>query len=129
MSDRSFRTPLKRVRSLGSARNGTHEFWWQRLTGLANIPLSIGAILIIMSLINRNHAAAVQVLALPLVAVVLLLFIVSSAYHMWIGMQVVIEDYVHGHHIKLVSLLANTFFCAVVGLISAYAVLKISFGV
>ncbi len=125
----SLRTPLGRVRGLGSARSGTEHFWRQRLTAIANIPLVIGFVVIVASLIGRNHAAVVQILGSPLVAMVMLLFILSTTNHMRIGMQVIIEDYVHDDMLKLVSLIANTFFAAVVGLTSAYAILKLSFGV
>ena len=125
----SMRTPLGRVRGLGSARSGTDHFWRQRLTAIANIPLTIGFVLIVASLIGRNHAAVVQILGSPLVAVVMLLFILSATTHMRIGMQVIIEDYVHDELAKLVAVIGNTFFAIVVGLASAFAILKLSFGV
>ena len=82
-----------------------------------------------IALLGRNHAAAVQILGSPLVAIVMLLFIITSTYHMWLGMQVIIEDYVHEDKLKLVTLMANTFFCFAVGLASVFAILKLSFGV
>ena len=81
------RTPLGRVRGLGSAKSGTRDFWHQRLTALAGVPLTIGFIAILMSLLGRGHAAVVQILGSPFVSIVLLLFIGSSIYHMKIGMQ------------------------------------------
>ncbi len=123
------RTPLARVRGLGSARSGTEHFWRQRLTAVANIPLTIAFVLIVVSLLGRNHAAAQQILGSPLVAIVILLFIGSATYHMRIGMQVVIEDYVHGEIARLSLLMLNTFFTVVVGLAAAYAIFKLSFGV
>jgi succinate dehydrogenase membrane anchor subunit len=123
------RTPLARVRGLGSARSGTEHFWRQRLTAVANIPLTIAFVLIVVSLLGRNHAAAQQILGSPLVAIVILLFIGSVTYHMRIGMQVVIEDYVHGEIARLSLLMLNTFFTVVVGLTAAYAIFKLSFGV
>jgi len=123
------RTPLGRVLGLGSARSGTEHFWLQRLTAVANIPLTIAAILIIILLLGRNQAAAAQILGAPLVAVIMLLFIVSVSTHMRIGMQVVIEDYVHDDIAKLVLLMANTFYAVAVALVSAYGILKLSFGV
>jgi succinate dehydrogenase / fumarate reductase membrane anchor subunit len=125
----SMRTPLGRVRGLGSAKSGTEDFWWQRLTAVALVPLSIAVIVIGMGLLGRNHAAAVQILGSPLVAIVMLLFIVTSAYHMKLGMQVIIEDYVHGESAKLTLLIANIFFSIAVGAAAVYAVLKLSFGV
>jgi succinate dehydrogenase / fumarate reductase membrane anchor subunit len=122
-------TPLARVRGLGSARAGTGQFWRQRLTAVANIPLTIAFVIIVVSLLGRNHAAVLQILGSPLVAVVMLLFIASVCTHMRIGMQVIIEDYVHDEGAKLVLLMANTFFAVAVGLASAFAILMLSFKV
>ena len=124
----SLRTPLGRVRHLGSARSGTKHFWRQRLTAVADVPLTIAVVVIIMSLLGRNHAAVVQILGSTFVAITLLLFVVTSAYHMWLGMQVIIEDYVHDEVLKLVTLMANTFFSFAVGATAVFAILKLSFG-
>jgi succinate dehydrogenase / fumarate reductase, membrane anchor subunit len=125
----SMRTPARIVRGLGAARSGTSHFWYQRVTSVAGIPLTIGLLLIITALLGRGHAAVVQILGSPLVAIIMLLFIINTAYHMWIGMQEIILDYVHEDKLKLLSLMANTFFVFVVGLACAFAVLKLSFGV
>jgi succinate dehydrogenase / fumarate reductase membrane anchor subunit len=122
-------TPLGRARGLGTARSGTEHFWRQRLTAVANIPLTIGFVLIVVALLGRNHAAVVQILGSPLVAVVMLLFILSACIHMRIGMQVIIEDYVHDERHKLGLLMANTFFAVAVGATSAFAILMLSFKV
>jgi len=123
------RTPLSRVRGLGSAKSGTEHFWRQRLTAVANIPLTIGFVLIVMALLGRNHAAVMQILGSPLITIIMLLFIASVTYHMRLGMQVIIEDYVHDEIWKLVLLMANTFFTIAIGVICAFALMKISFGV
>jgi succinate dehydrogenase / fumarate reductase membrane anchor subunit len=122
-------TPLARVRGLGSARSGTDHFWRQRLTAVANVPLAIAFVVIVVALLGRKHAAVVQILGSPFVAVVLLLFITSVCIHMRIGMQVIIEDYVHDETHKLILVMANTFFCATVALASAFAILMLSFKV
>ncbi len=122
------RTPLGRVRGYGSAKSGTAHFWHQRLTAIANIPLTIAAIVILVMLLGRNQAAAAQILGSPAIAIIMLLFIVSNCIHMRIGMAVVIEDYVHDEIAKLGLLIANTFFTVVVGLCAAYGILKLSFG-
>jgi succinate dehydrogenase / fumarate reductase membrane anchor subunit len=129
MSGTQFRTPLGRVRALGSAKSGTGHFWHQRLTAIANVPLVIAFVLILVSLLGRSHAAVVQILGSPLVAIVMLLFIGSITYHMKLGMQVIIEDYVHDEKWKLAAVIANIFFALAVGLAAAYAILKLSFGV
>ena len=123
------RTPLARVRGLGSAKSGTEHFWHQRLTAVANVPLTIAFVLIVVSLLGRNHAWAQQTLGTPLVAIVMLLFIGSATYHMRIGMQVIIEDYVHDEVPKLLLLMLNTFFTIAIALACAYAIFKLSFGV
>jgi succinate dehydrogenase / fumarate reductase, membrane anchor subunit len=125
----SMKTPLGRVRGLGSARAGTTTFWHQRLTSIAAIPLTIAFIIIVISLIGRNHAAAVQILGSPLVAILMLLFIVTTVYHMWIGMQEIIIDYVHDELMRYGAILANTFFSILVCVACTYAILKLSFGV
>jgi succinate dehydrogenase / fumarate reductase membrane anchor subunit len=122
-------TPLARVRGLGAARAGTEHFWHQRLTAVANVPLTIAFVFILIALLRRNHAAVVQILGSPLVAVILLLLILSITTHMRLGMQVIIEDYVHEERTKLVLLMANTFFAIVVALASAFALLMLSFKV
>ena len=123
------RTPMRRVRGLGAARSGTGHFWHQRVTSVAGIALTIGLVLIVIALIGRSHAAVVQILGSPLIAIVMLLFIINSAYHMWIGMQEIILDYVHDEKWKLVSLMSNTFFVVVTAFAACYAILKLSFGV
>jgi len=123
------RTPLGRVVHLGAARSGTEHFWRQRLTAVANIPLTVAVIVIVMGLFGRNHAAVAKILGSPLVAIIMLLFILSVIYHMWLGMQMIIEDYVHGEPLKLVLLMANTFFSVAVGTTAVFAILNLSFGV
>jgi succinate dehydrogenase / fumarate reductase membrane anchor subunit len=125
----NMRTPLARVRGLGSAKSGTEHFWKQRLTAVANVPLTIAGIVIVISLLGRNHAAAAQIVGQPVIAIILLLFVFSIVTHMRIGMQVVLEDYIHEEKMKLALVMLNTFFCVAVGLAAAFAILKLSFGV
>jgi succinate dehydrogenase / fumarate reductase, membrane anchor subunit len=125
----SMRTPLGRVRGLGSAGTGTDHFWAQRVTSVAGIPLTMGFIVIVATLVGRNHAATVQILGSPIVALTMILFIATAVYHMWIGMQVIIEDYVNDPLRKAIISMLNTFFSCVVALASIFAVLKMSFGV
>jgi succinate dehydrogenase / fumarate reductase membrane anchor subunit len=128
MSEPSLRTPLGRVRHLGSAHHGTRHFWHQRLTSVAMVPLTVAVVFIILGLLGRNHAAVVQILGSTLVAITMLLFIIASVYHMWLGMQVIIEDYVHDEVLKFATLMANTFFSFAIGLAAVFAILKLSFG-
>jgi succinate dehydrogenase / fumarate reductase membrane anchor subunit len=122
------RTPLGRVLGRGAAKSGTEHFWHQRLTAVANVPLTIAAIAILITLLGRNQAAAAQILGSPVVAIIMLLFVMSITIHMRIGMAVIIEDYVHDDSLKLTLLMANTFFAFAVGLASVYGILKLSFG-
>jgi succinate dehydrogenase membrane anchor subunit len=126
---RSMRTPLGRVRALGASHSGTTDFWRQRVTAVALVLLIVPVIAVVMMLLGRNQAGAAQILGSPAVAIVMLLFIIASCWHMKIGMQVVIEDYVHNEKLKLASIMANGFFSALVALASIYAILKLSSGV
>jgi succinate dehydrogenase membrane anchor subunit len=126
---KSMRTPLARVRNLGASHSGTTDFWRQRVTAVAMVLLILPVIIVVMMMLGRNHAGAAQILGSPLVAIILLLFIIASAWHMKIGMQVVIEDYVHHETLKLVAIMANNFFSFAVALASIYAILKLSSGV
>jgi succinate dehydrogenase / fumarate reductase membrane anchor subunit len=122
-------TPMRRVRGLGSAHSGTWHFWHLRVTSVALLSLTTIFIIIVVSLLGRNHAAVVQVLGSPLVAILMLLFAGTGIYHMWLGMQEIIIDYVHDEIPKLLTLMTNTFFCFVIGVCCVFAVLKLSFGV
>ena len=126
---RSMRTPLGRVRNLGSSHSGTTDFWRQRLTAVAMTLLIIPVLVIIMMLLGRNQAGAAQILGSMPIAVILILFIIASTWHMKIGMQVVIEDYIHNEKLKLASIMANNFFSFAVALASIYAIFKLSSGV
>jgi succinate dehydrogenase / fumarate reductase membrane anchor subunit len=125
----SMRTPLGRVRSLGASHSGTGDFWRQRLTAVAMTLLIIPVLVIVMMLLGRNQAGAAQILGSLPIAVILILFIIASTWHMKIGMQVVIEDYIHNEKLKLASIMANNFFSFAVALASIYAIFKLSSGV
>jgi succinate dehydrogenase / fumarate reductase membrane anchor subunit len=121
------RSPLARVRGLGSAKEGASHFWKQRITGVANLLLVCAALLLMLSLIGADHATVKRTLQKPWAAIPLLLLIVSGAAHMRLGMQTIIEDYVHSEGRKLLCLMLNTFFAISVGLTCVYAVLKLTF--
>ena len=123
------RTPLGKVRGLGSAREGTGHFWRQRLTAIANVPLILFFVGFLISQNGAGYAQTREALANPFVALVLILFLVSGLVHMRLGMQVIIEDYFHGEGGKLALLALNTFFTIAVGVACGFALLKIAFGV
>ena len=121
-------TPQRRVRGLGSTKSGTEDWWHQRVTSVALVPLSVFVVILIVSLIGADHATVVARVGHPLVATGLILTLVAVAWHMQLGMRVIIEDYVHGHGMKVAALIANAFFAVVVAVLGVFAVLKISFG-
>lgn len=123
----SMRTPLGRVRGLGSAKDGTDHFWRQRLTAVSNLFL-IGFFVIFMVLYaGAPYAEMIAVLQNPLVAIVCALVVVSVSVHMRLGMQVIIEDYIHAEFQKIALLILNTFFAVLVAGASVFALLKIAF--
>ncbi len=122
------KTPFARVRGLGTAHSGTEHFWMQRLTGIANLPLIIAFLVVIVSLVGSSQESVIATLSNPFVAMILFAALISVLIHMRIGMQVIIEDYVHSELRKIVLLMANTFFTLAIGIAAAYAILKINFG-
>ena len=123
---KDMRTPLSRVRGLGSAKTGTRDFWIQRLTAAANVPLTLLLITSLVALTGTNYATVRNYLGNPLVAIPILLLVLSGTWHMRIGMKVILEDYVHQPGPKVVSLALNNFLSAAIAIAGVFAVLKIS---
>jgi succinate dehydrogenase / fumarate reductase, membrane anchor subunit len=124
----SFRTPLGRVRGLGSAKEGTEHFWKQRLTAVSNLILVCIALVLLAKIAGADYATVKRTLAKPQNAILLLLLVLSGIIHMRLGMQSIIEDYVHSEGRKVLALMLNSFFSLVVGLTCIFAILKLSFG-
>jgi succinate dehydrogenase / fumarate reductase membrane anchor subunit len=122
----SLRSPLAQVRHLGSAKEGTHHWWQQRLSALALVPLSLWFVASLALMAGADHAAMVAWVGNPLVAVLLLALIFATFHHVYIGMQVVIEDYVHSGVWKLVLLLSVGAGCILLGLLAALSVLRLA---
>jgi succinate dehydrogenase / fumarate reductase membrane anchor subunit len=127
-ASRSMRTPLARVKGLGASGHGAEHWWLQRLTAVANIPLLVAFTILIVNLSGRTYGEAAGIVSRPFVAIVLALAVISVTTHMRIGMQVIIEDYVHDKGLKIASLVANTFYAVVIAVACLYAILKVSVG-
>lgn len=124
----TMRTPLKSARHLGSAKEGADHFWLQRVTAVANVILGLVLVWLLVRLSGASHDEVVAMVSNPLVALALLLLVISTAIHMRLGLQVIIEDYVHHDGAKLALLIGNTFVAVAVAAISIYSVLKLNFG-
>lgn len=122
------KTPLGMVRGLGSAKTGTEHWWLQRVTAIANIPLVLFLVVFILCHLGADRAALVASVKHPLIAIGLIASFLSILWHMRLGMQVVIEDYVHGGW-RIALLLGNAFFTIALGVAALYAILSMSFGV
>lgn len=122
------KTPLGLVRGLGSAKSGTEHWWVQRMTALAGIPLVVFLVIFVISHLGATRAEMIASLQNPLVAIALALTFITQLWHMRLGLQVVIEDYIHTPTNKFLALTFNTAFTVVMGAAAIYAILKMSFG-
>jgi succinate dehydrogenase / fumarate reductase membrane anchor subunit len=124
----SIRTPLSRARHLGSAKDGTDHFWRQRLTATALVPLAILIVGVIIAAARADYRSAVLFVGSAPVAILILLFVIAAFWHLKLGLQVVIEDYVHGNGARITLLVLNNLICATLGVACVYSVLKLAFG-
>ena len=122
------RTPYAKITGKGSTGDGTSHFWRQRLTGLANVPLTLFLVWLVTQLAGAQRAEMVGLISNPIVAGLLVLTIVSVCWHMALGLAVVIEDYSHAEGLKVALVIANNFFAISVAVLTVIAVLKLSFG-
>ena len=124
----SIETPIARVRGLGSAHSGAHHWWIERLTSISTLLLFFWLGASLLTLPALDHQTIVGWLSSPTAAVPMLLLIVSTFWHLKLGMQVVIEDYVHDAGWKLFSIVLLKFFTILLAALAIFAVLKIAFG-
>lgn len=122
------KAPLAKVRGLGSAKNGTHHWWVHRITALANIPLVIFVVVSFVGNANHGHAEWAAWLQQPLAAVLMVLFVANICYHLRLGLQVVIEDYIHNKSNKVAAMMAVTFGTVLMAGLGIFSILKVAFG-
>lgn len=121
-------TPLNRVLGLGSAKGGSEHWWVQRLTAIALIPLGLWLALSLSAFESISYSALVVWVQQPLTAVLLLLTVLTVVYHSYLGVQVVLEDYVHGHGLKVVALILSAFTHVFLATATLFSILKVAFG-
>jgi len=123
----SMQTPLGRVRGLGSAKNGTHHWWMQRVTAVALVPLTLWFVYSILSLLGGGYVEAARWLASPVNAVLMVLLLIATFHHLQLGLQVVIEDYIHGEGTKIAAIVILKLASFALAVAGAFAVLKVAF--
>ena len=124
----SMRTPLARVKGLGASGHGVEHWWIHRMTAVSNVPLIIAFVIIVAALAGSSYEGAVAIVSHPLTAILLLLAVISVTNHMRLGMQIVIEDYVHDKGYKIAAVIANNFYAVIIAVACIYAILKVSLG-
>jgi succinate dehydrogenase / fumarate reductase membrane anchor subunit len=124
----SMRTPLSRARGLGSAKTGTEHWWLQRVTAISNLPLVLFMIGFVVAHLGASRAELVASVHHPIIAILLAAAFLSVLWHMRLGMQVIIEDYVHKPALKLSLVLFNTFFTLILGVAALYAIITMALG-
>jgi succinate dehydrogenase / fumarate reductase membrane anchor subunit len=122
------RSPLARARGLGSAKEGVNHWWAQRVTAIALVPLALWFVISLLAAVGADHATVVNWIGHPVNTVLMVALLVAMFYHSYLGLQVVIEDYVHTEGVKLAALLIVKFLVILLGAACALAVLRIAFG-
>lgn len=120
--------PLARVRGLGSAKNGTHHWWAQRLTALALVPLGILFVCAVIAMTGGTYEEARAAMSHPVIAAIWVLFLISMFHHAQLGLQVVLEDYLHDEVIKFASVIVMKFVVILLGAVCVLAVLRAALG-
>ena len=126
MADNTMKTHLARVRGLGSAKEGSHHWWMQRLTAIALIPLTVWFAISIIGIVGADHAAVVNWFSSPVISIFMILFVSTMVYHSTLGVQVVIEDYIHKERWKFGLLIALKFLGITLGVVAGFSILKLA---
>ena len=124
----SMRTPLARVKGLGASGHGVEHWWLHRMTAVSNVPLIISFVIVVAALAGSSYEQAVAIVSHPLVAIILLLAVISVTNHMRLGMQIVIEDYVHDKGYKIAAVIANNFYAVIIAVACLYGLIKVGLG-
>lgn len=122
----SFRSPLARVTGHGSAKAGAMHWWWQRITAVALVPLSIWFVFSLATFTGQCHIDIYGWIADPWSSALLIAFLASLFHHVQLGLQVVIEDYVHHEGVKIASIVGVKFLCAILAIVGSLAILEIA---
>jgi succinate dehydrogenase / fumarate reductase, membrane anchor subunit len=122
----SLRSPLGKVRGLGSAKNGTHHWWMQKITAVALIPMTIWFVSSIVHMTQADYEIVINWMNSPVVAILMMLFVATSIYHLKLGLQVIIEDYIHEEGSKIALQMIVTFGCVVLATTALFSILKIA---
>lgn len=122
------RTPLGRAMGLGPAKEGVTHWWWQRVTSVLLIPLSLWFVFSLASLVGADYQTVVGWMRSPIITALLIMFVISTFYHAQLGIQVVIEDYIHTEWLKMASSLALIFVTAFLSLVAVILVLRVALG-
>ena len=124
----SIRTPIAKVRGLGAAKSGAGHFWLQRITAIALVPLTVWFLASVIAFAGADYDAVIGYLRNPAVATLFLLFLGACLVHMKLGLQVIVEDYIHREGSKIALLILCDFFTYGVGALAVFSLLKIAFG-
>jgi succinate dehydrogenase / fumarate reductase, membrane anchor subunit len=127
MDGRRMRSPLGRARGLGSAREGVEHWWMQRVTAAALIPLTLWFVVSLIALTGSDYNAFIAWLKAPFVAILMVLLLVALFHHMALGLQVVVEDYVHSDRAKIPTVVAIRLACFALAVAGIFATVRIAF--
>lgn len=122
-----FVTPFKKAHGLGAVKTGVHHWWMQRITSIALIPLSLWVAFSVAALVGQDYTKVAAWFAEPFTAIMLTLFVFTASYHASLGLQVVIEDYIHHQATKIAALIVVKLVLVLLGTLSMVSILRLFF--